>query len=50
MDVQDDVIELRERMPFSEVPIKMVFSERKRLTPEELKRRKKAGVEVADGD
>jgi GTP-binding protein len=44
------VSQLRERMPFSEVPIKMVFSERKRLTPEELKRRKKAGVEVVDGD
>jgi hypothetical protein len=28
----------------------MVFSERKRLTPEELKSRKKAGVEVSDGE
>ena len=44
------VNQLRERMPFSEVPIKMVFSERKRLSPEELKSRKKAGVEVADGE
>ena len=43
------VNQLRELMPFSEVPIKMVFSERKRLTPEELKSRKKAGVEVVDG-
>jgi hypothetical protein len=37
-------------LPFSEVPIKMVFSERKRLTPEELKSRKRAGVEVPDGE
>ena len=28
----------------------MVFSERKRLTPEELKSRKKAGVEVSESD
>jgi GTP-binding protein len=44
------VNQLREMLPFSEVPIKMVFSERKRLTPEELKSRKKAGVEVSDGE
>ena len=44
------VNQLREMLPFSEVPIKMVFSERKRLTPEELKSRKKAGVEVSESD
>jgi GTP-binding protein len=44
------VNQLREMLPFSEVPIKMVFSERKRLSPEELKSRRKAGVEVAEGD
>jgi GTP-binding protein len=44
------VNQLREMLPFSEVPIKMVFSERKRLTPEELKSRKRAGVEVPDGE
>jgi GTP-binding protein len=44
------VNQLREMLPFSEVPIKMVFSERKRLTPEELKSRKRAGVEVVEGD
>lgn len=43
------VNQLREMLPFSEVPIKMVFSERKRLTPEELKRRKRAGVEAGEG-
>ena len=44
------VNQLREQLPFSEVPIKLVFSERKRMTHEELKSRKKAGVEALDGD
>ncbi|MEY3025143.1 MAG: GTPase Der [Planctomycetota bacterium] len=42
------VNQMRELLPFSEVPIKLVFSERKRLTPEELKSRRKAGVESGD--
>jgi GTPase len=42
--------QLRESMPFSEVPIKMVFSARKRLTPEELKSRRRAGVDAGDGE
>jgi GTP-binding protein len=37
--------QMREQLPFSEVPIKLVFSERKRLTREELATRKRAGRE-----
>jgi hypothetical protein len=44
-------------LPYSEVPIKLVFSARKRLTPAELAARSKgaraareSGDEVSDGD
>jgi GTP-binding protein len=40
--------QLHEQLPFSEVPIKLVFSARKRLTPAELASRKRAGKEVGD--
>jgi len=42
--------QLHEQLPFSEVPIKLVFSARKRLTPEELASRKRAGVETGEGE
>ena len=42
--------QLHEQLPFSEVPIKLVFSARKRLTPAELASRKRAGSEVGEGD
>jgi GTP-binding protein len=42
--------QLHEQLPFSEVPIKLVFSARKRLTPEELASRKRAGREAGAGD
>jgi GTP-binding protein len=42
--------QLREQLPFSEVPIKLVISERKRITYEELRSRKKAGVETPAGE
>jgi len=49
--------QLREQLPYSEVPIKLVFSARKRLTPAELAARSKgaraareSGDEVSDGD
>jgi GTPase len=42
--------QLHEQLPFSEVPIKLVFSARKRLTPAELASRKRAGKEAGDGD
>ncbi len=35
--------QLHEQLPFSEVPIKLVFSARRRLTPAELASRKRAG-------
>ena len=41
--------QLHEQLPFSEVPIKLVFSARKRLTPAELASRKRAGQE-GDGE
>ena len=41
--------QLHEQLPFSEVPIKLVFSARKRLTPAELASRKRAGVEDGEG-
>ena len=34
--------QLHEQLPYSEVPIKLVFSERKRLTPEQLASRSRA--------
>ncbi|MBI1304942.1 MAG: ribosome biogenesis GTPase Der [Phycisphaera sp.] len=40
--------QLHEQLPFSEVPIKLVFSARKRLTPAELASRKRAGREAGD--
>jgi GTP-binding protein len=42
--------QLHDQLPFSEVPIKLVFSARKRLTPEELASRKRAGREGAEGE
>jgi GTP-binding protein len=42
--------QLHEQLPFSEVPIKLVFSARKRLTPAELASRKRAGSEGGDGE
>ncbi|MEY3143678.1 MAG: GTPase Der [Planctomycetota bacterium] len=42
--------QLHEQLPFSEVPIKLVFSARKRLTPAELAARKRAGSETGDGE
>jgi len=49
--------QLREQLPYSEVPIKLVFSARKRLTPAELAARSKgaraareSGDEVSEGD
>lgn len=46
--------QLRERLPYAEVPIKLLFRERERVSLEELKRRKphgKAGGEAeVDGD
>ena len=42
--------QLHEQLPFSEVPIKLVFSARKRLTPAELASRKRAGQETGDAD
>jgi len=41
--------QLHEQLPFSEVPIKLVFSARKRLTPAELASRKRAGSESDEG-
>jgi GTP-binding protein len=41
--------QLHEQLPFSEVPIKLVFSARKRLTPAELASRKRAGSEGDEG-
>ena len=44
--------QLHEQLPFSEVPIKLVFSARKRLTPAELASRRRAGSDAetdADG-
>jgi GTP-binding protein len=42
--------QLHDQLPFSEVPIKLVFSARKRLTPEELASRKRAGRESREGE
>jgi GTP-binding protein len=42
--------QLHDQLPFSEVPIKLVFSARKRLSPEELASRKRAGREGAEGE
>jgi len=42
--------QLHERLPFSEVPIKLVFSARKRLTPSELAQRKRAGSDAASSE
>jgi GTPase len=42
--------QLREHLPFSEVPIRLVFSERKRISFSELASRKRAVPDAADGD
>ena len=42
--------QMREQLPFSEVPIKLLFSERKRLSMEELATRKRAGREGGDDE
>jgi GTP-binding protein len=42
--------QLHERLPFSEVPIKLMFSERKRLTPAELAARKREGKNETEGE
>jgi len=43
------VNQLREQMPFSEVPIKLVFSARKRMSPEELASRSKGARAAKSG-
>jgi GTP-binding protein len=40
--------QLHEQLPFSEVPIKLVFSARKRLTPAELASRKRTGRQTGE--